>query len=119
MRVLRRSPHELVLAVDAPLYAEDVVFKCFYWYGDKYNVTINRSADGHDLVVTLATKGGLLSDAALSQLESMVQRDLIDFKTRDIVAKETRIVRELLIAKAFAHSDDFDSLPPGSVESQK
>lgn len=117
MRVLERSATTLAVAIDVSLYPEDVVFKCFYWYGDKYDVTIDRGAGGPELVVRLAMKDGPLAEEALRQLESKIQRDLVDFKTRDIVAKETRIIRELLIAKAFAHSDDLDSPPPGSVES--
>ena len=35
-----------------------------------------------------------------------IKQDLLDFKLRDIINKETRIIRELLIAKAFANYDD-------------
>lgn len=63
-----------------------------------------------------------LPDSKLEEkeLESMLlrlKRDLIDFNLRDIVAKETRTVRELLIAKAFS-SFDTEEPPPGSEESQ-
>ena len=33
------------------------------------------------------------------------KRDLIDFKLRDIVTKETQTIRELITAKAFAYFD--------------
>ena len=43
-----------------------------------------------------------------------LERDLIDFKLREIVVKETKNVRDLLIAKAFAHQDDLEE-PPGEI----
>jgi len=44
-----------------------------------------------------------------------IKKDLIDFKTRDIVAKETANIRTLLIAKAFANNDEFDEVPFGDI----
>ena len=44
-----------------------------------------------------------------------LKNDLIDFQVRDIVTKETKNVRDLLIAKAFATTDKYETNPPGEV----
>jgi His-Xaa-Ser system protein HxsD len=103
------GPDRLKLVLDLTLYPEDAVFKCFYWYASSYDVTINRTSDTQ-LCVALAWKSEPSSPDFKNQIESKIRRDLIDFKTRDIVAKETRVVRDLLVAKAFAHGDDFDNI---------
>ena len=115
MKVVERTETGLLFEVDASLYGEDVLFKCLYWYTGAYDVVINRTSDGSAFRVSLARKENAGDSAPAEDLESRLRRDLVDFKTRDIVAKETRVIRELLIAKAFASFDDLDSTPPGSV----
>jgi His-Xaa-Ser system protein HxsD len=109
------GPAGIELQLDSGLYTEAVVFKCFYWYGADYEVVINRAADGRSLSVVLSPRAGPLSGEHVDALVSRVRRDLIDFKTRDIVARETQGIRELLVAKAFAASDEFDQPPLGSI----
>lgn len=103
-----------MLDLDVTLYGEDVVFKCFYWYGDNYDVTIARNGDD-SLKVSISPKLDQLTQESLRLLESRIRQDLIDFKTRDIVTKETAIIRQLLVAKAFANNDELESLPPGTA----
>jgi His-Xaa-Ser system protein HxsD len=113
--ILDRRSDLFRVRIDSSLYSEDVVFKCFYWYGGAYTVDIAKGDDGGSLVVSLVPKNRSMTHEALDSLEAKVKQDLLDFKTRDIVSKETKVVRELLVAKAFAHSDQFDSPPPGRV----
>jgi His-Xaa-Ser system protein HxsD len=105
----------LRLRLDSALYSEAVVFKCFYWYGKDFDVTIEKVNSGQELTVTLIPHRSTLTVEELERLHSRVRRDLIDFKTRDIVARETRAIRELIVAKAFAHSDEFDQSPIGTI----
>jgi len=51
----------------------------------------------------------------IQALISDIRKNLIDFKTRDLVAKETADIKALLIAKAFANEEDFDEFPPGDL----
>ena len=109
------TPTSIELRLDGRMYNEAVIFKCFYWYGSEYEVVIDAAPDGTSFSVTLAPRSGSFSGPDIEALCSRVRRDLVDFKTRDIVARETRSVRELLVAKAFASSDDFDDPPPVDV----
>jgi His-Xaa-Ser system protein HxsD len=105
----------LELLLDSGLYNEAVIFKCFYWYGAEYEVVIDRVADGKSLSVVLSPRTGPLAVEQVDALVSRVRRDLLDFKTRDIVARETQAIRELLVAKAFANFDELDEPPLGSI----
>jgi His-Xaa-Ser system protein HxsD len=109
------GPNRLEFLLDAEIYNEAVAFKCFYWYGAEYEVVIDRAREGRSLSVVLSPRTGALAGDAAESLISRVRRDLVDFKTRDIVARETRAIRELLVAKAFADTDDFDEPPLGTV----
>lgn len=99
------------IQIDNRLYSAEVIHKCFYWYRDKYAIEINTGQDS--FIITI-------SDPKIEwNIESMIRKikaDLIDFKTREIITNETMNIREMLIAKAFAHNDEFDEYPPGNVD---
>lgn len=111
MKVIECSEDRLVLDVDATLYPEPVVFKCFYWYGDRFTVDIQREAEDR-LRVSLLPHDPIPD---WTQVQTRIRRDLIDFRTRQIVADETRAVRELIAAKAFASLDPLPLAQPGDV----
>jgi His-Xaa-Ser system protein HxsD len=91
--------NEIILVIDKNIYNEDVLHKCFYWYGANFNVEISNNSAESFLVRLIAKH----ENENLQEALEKVQRDLIDFKLRDIVTKETKTIRELLIAKAFAY----------------
>lgn len=90
----------LELKVDGTLYSESVVFKTFYWYtGNGYDVAIEKNNENLFYVRMKMPEGTPATEGFVSK----IRQDLIDFKLRAIVAEETKSVRELIIAKAFAH----------------
>lgn len=113
MEILHKQPNELGIHLDANIYNIEVVHKCFYWYGEHFDVEIDQ--EGDIISVMLSRKEGVVSDSFFDQLKSRIKRDMLDFKTRDIVTRETQNVRDLLIAKAFSHLDELDENPPGEV----
>ncbi len=102
----------VVCTIPLALYNVDVLHKCFYWYAADYGVDIDISQTEW-AVVSLWPKSSKLTSA--TELESRIRTDLVDFKTRDIIANETKTIRELLIAKAFSSSDEYEQRPPGEV----
>jgi len=106
--------NEVIVFADTSLYSKDSIFKCLYWYGDKFHTNLSF-ADSNTYRVSVKPISTLqLSPDELEYLLLKVERDLIDFNLRDIVTKETQNVRDLLIAKAFSNGE-FDELPPGEV----
>lgn len=90
--------HELLIYLEKTLYDIDVLYKCFYWYSSDYVVDINDYSTKCYLV-----KLNVDDLNGADSLISRIKKDLIDFKLRDIVTKETKNIRELMIAKAFAN----------------
>jgi His-Xaa-Ser system protein HxsD len=99
MKNIVKFDNELHFSLNEELYDEDVLFKCFYWYGADYNVEIDKKDTA--FLVILTSKSEIKIDH--NSLLIKIKQDLIDFKLRDIVTKETKNIRELLTAKAFAH----------------
>jgi His-Xaa-Ser system protein HxsD len=104
----------LVLELNRELYNEATLYKCFYWYTGKYQLSI-ALADETWWKVRLFLGDEHLSNFEIDSLQRKLMQDLIDFKLRDIVNNETRIIRELIVAKAFANYDDEDADPMTQV----
>jgi His-Xaa-Ser system protein HxsD len=98
------------ITIDSNLYSSEVVHKCFYWYGGKFLVDIKT--EGSFFVISLSNPN---KEVSIEKILNQIKTDLIDFQTREIVSKETKNIREMLIAKAFAHDDEFDEFPPNNV----
>jgi His-Xaa-Ser system protein HxsD len=106
--------NEIIVFADTSLYSKDSIFKCLYWYGDKFHTNVSF-ADSNTYRVSVKPISTMqLSSDELESLLLKVERDLVDYNLRDIVTKETQNVRDLLIAKAFSNGE-FDELPPGEV----
>ncbi|RYE57212.1 MAG: His-Xaa-Ser system protein HxsD [Sphingobacteriales bacterium] len=78
------------------------LYKCFYWYGGNFDVVISHP-NTQQYQIELSPK---FESPDFNETISKVKRDLIDFKLRNIVTKETQTIRELIVAKAFANYDD-------------
>ncbi len=105
---------EIIVFADISLYSKDSIFKCLYWYGDNYHTNVSF-ADSNTYKISLkAMSDNPLSEEHAEKLLQKLERDLVDFNLRDIVTKETKNIRDLLIAKAFSNGE-FDELPPGEL----
>lgn len=105
---------EINVFADASIFNKEAIMKCLYWYGDKFHVDLQLNNSGFynislRLHESLETKPGDL-EFYLQKLE----RDLIDYSLRDIISRETKNIRDLLVAKAFSNGE-FDEEPQGNV----
>lgn len=105
---------EIIVYADSSLYSKDSLFKCLYWYGDKFHTNISFYNESIYRVSIKPINENDLGEEKLNELLFRLERDLIDFNLRDIVSKETQNIRDLLIAKAFSNGE-LDELPPGEV----
>jgi His-Xaa-Ser system protein HxsD len=106
--------NEIIVFADTSLYSKDSIFKCLYWYGDKFHTNVSFADSNTYRVSVKPISTNQLSQQEQENLLLKLERDLVDFNLRDIVTKETQNVRDLLIAKAFSNGE-FDELPPGDV----
>jgi His-Xaa-Ser system protein HxsD len=89
-----------------------VLLKCFYWYGGTFDVDITPAGDTKFQVSLKAIDPEYAPD--WYNIVMKLKRDLVDFGLRQIVADETRTVRELIIAKAFVHYEEGE-IPSSNV----
>ena len=105
---------EIVVYCPVSLYSKDSVFKCLYWYGDKFHTAVGfADIDTYKIIIRPKADSNLNPEDFDFYLLK-IERDLIDFNLRDIVTKETKNIRELLIAKAFSNGE-FDEDPVGDI----
>ncbi|GGC50080.1 hypothetical protein GCM10011386_47940 [Parapedobacter defluvii] len=102
--------HKAQLKVNRELYGEKVIHKCLYWWAARLSVDFDK--DDTSFVITLSDPTESLN---LKDVIASMKRDLIDFRTREIITDETKHIRAMLIAKAFANDDAFDENPPGGI----
>lgn len=98
---------KIELLIDSAIYCEEVIYKCFYWYTNNFNVEIEKVHDGTYKIVLTAK----IEKISIEEVLTKIKKDLIDFKLRQIVFLETKNIREIIIAKAFAYYDvEFEPL---------
>lgn len=105
---------KITVFADISMYSKDAVFKCLYWFGGKFRTNVSFfDSDTYCIVLKLWEHAGIKEDELPFYLQKL-ERDLIDFQLRDTISKETKNIRDLLVAKAFSNGE-FDEEPPGDV----
>jgi len=102
----RISDNSIAFGIDTSIFNDTVITKTCYWLSGDFFVF--QEISNNKLTVTLEKRDGSINDECFLYLKNKINQDLIDFKTRDIVNKETKNIREILLVKAFANNDDFE-----------
>jgi His-Xaa-Ser system protein HxsD len=111
MRIEKLQTNSCKIYLDKSVYSLNTIFKCFYWYKSNYEIDIDAKGEYHEVHIST-----LQNELALDELIPKIKADLIDFKTREIIHNETKNIRELLVAKAFAQGEEYDQPPPGGLD---
>ena len=98
--------HWHVVDIDAEAFSLEVVVKATYWLSGRYCIDLRLETERRRHLVGIGLTERPLSQEECAEAETRFRRDLIDFRTRALIDQETRTLRELLVAKAFAHGDD-------------
>ncbi|MGF7230966.1 His-Xaa-Ser system protein HxsD [Arachidicoccus sp.] len=106
--------HEINAFVDCTLFSKESVLKCLYWYGDKFHTSISLADFSYVVSLKPLINSNIHDDELILYLQKF-ERDLIDFQIRDIIAIETKNIRDILVAKAFSNGE-FDEDPVGEIE---
>ena len=108
---IKTNDKKTIITIDSNTYSEDVIYKCMYWYGAEFIVDIRKNEISNKFEITLQKKSNYEEKQNLNE---RIKQDLIDFKLRDIVTKETQVIRELITAKAFSNFQS-DEIPSGDI----
>lgn len=95
------------LRVTLPLdvYGLDAIFRSCYWLTDRCYVYLAPPAKGLLEVNLVAKEGGV---SLTDQLIWKFLNNLIDQRLRIDIGRETRAIREMIVAQAFAETDLID-----------
>ena len=115
MKILFKN-HTILIKLDIEIYNIEMLHKCFYWYTDEFIVEIKQKKNTAEVKLSMKDLLKLNRDSnEYKKLINKIKNDIIDFKSRDIITKETKNIRELLIAKAFYPLDEGVETPPGDI----
>lgn len=92
----------MTIEIDRRIYNDSVISKAIYWLSGDYLIVRSLLNDITESI-SITTKSGSISE---QELEIKLMQTLNDFKLRQIVADETRDIKTILYAKAFAEDED-------------
>lgn len=90
----------MIIEVDKNIYSDIVISKVAYWLSSQYTVKRRVLNDLEKIEII-----GSIENADI--LEREFFKMLNDYKLREIIANETREIKTILYAKAFAEDDNF------------
>lgn len=91
------------IKIDRRIYSDTVISKAVYWLSDDYIIVRNQLDDFTESISAISKDGKVWDEISW---QSRLMGALNDFKLREIVADETRDIKTILYAKAFAEDDD-------------
>jgi His-Xaa-Ser system protein HxsD len=99
------SEHTLSIFVDTNIYSLEVLFRTCYGFTDRCYLFLEQSDNPQIIRVRFASKS---LESPLSITAAEFSNELVNQRVRLDVANETRSIRELIVAQAFAETDLLD-----------
>jgi His-Xaa-Ser system protein HxsD len=96
--------NSLVVAVNGDLYSREALFRVCYLFTDGCYLFLSQDENSPIIQVRFNRKS---PDTDLNEMASEFSNELINQKVRLDVAAETKAIRELIVAQAFAEADLF------------
>jgi His-Xaa-Ser system protein HxsD len=97
----------LHIIIPQKLFSKEAILNCFYWKLNELNIHFSMfSTREFQISIDLTS----ISHQKKDSLKNTLPNDLLDFELREIVNKETKNIKELILAKAFANGllDDLE-----------
>ena len=92
----------MVFTIDKRIYNDNVISKVVYWLSGDYSI-VRKTIDEYSEQVEI---NAINKDIKDGSVEVRITQLLNDFKLRQIVADETRDIKTILYAKAFAEDEE-------------
>lgn len=91
------TDNRAIVKIDSDIYSKEVVAKVEYWLSRDF--TIMQSIDGKDWMLSLESQNAVAWDEVKRQLS----QTLVDYQMREVIADETKDIKNILYIKAFAN----------------
>lgn len=98
----------LNIFIPQKLYSREAILNFLYWKLHESSVHFSVFSD-KEFQVSIELSA--FSIEQIADIKKIISNELIDYELREIVSKETKNIRELIVAKAFANGilDDLES----------
>ncbi len=109
---MKEEKSAITFLLDSRIFSKNGIIKCLYWYSKEFQISVNLKDDFfYDIRLVSNIE---MSENEKKKYKQKLNQEFIDYNLRDIVSQETKTIRELIIAKAFAHGE-FDEEPKGDL----
>lgn len=109
---LQDGPGRARLEVDSAIYSLPAILRACYWFTDRAYLLVTRAAPGQYRIELVPKDPG----QSHRDLAGELANSLLDHQVRVELQQETRTIRELIVAKAFAEGDLLEDAVPGGLE---
>lgn len=92
----------MTIKIDRRIYNDSVISKAVYWFSGDF-IIVRNILDDNTEMLTISSGDQTINETSL---ETKLMQTLNDFKLRQIVADETRDIKTILYAKAFAEDEN-------------
>lgn len=92
----------MTITIDRRIYNDSVISKAIYWLAGNYIIVRSLLDDNSESISITANAKKITEE----RLKTILMQTLNDFKLRQIIADETRDIKTILYAKAFAEDED-------------
>lgn len=92
----------MTVEIDRRIYNDSVISKAIYWLSGDYMIVRSLLDDNTESLLINTNDANVAEET----LKATLMKALNDFKLRQIVADETRDIKAILYAKAFAEDED-------------
>jgi His-Xaa-Ser system protein HxsD len=96
------TDNELTISVNTSVYTTHALFRVCYLFTDTCYIFLSHDLDSSVIKVRFTGKS---SDTNLTAIAGEFSNELINQEVRLNVANETKQIRELIVAQAFAEAD--------------
>lgn len=94
------AENRAIAKIDLDIYSKEVVAKVVYWLSRDF--TIMQSVNGKYLTLSFETQNVVILDKVKQRLSQL----LTDYQMREIIAAETKDIKNILYIKAFANVEE-------------
>ena len=88
------------IIVDRNIYSDSVISKVVYWLSSEYVIKRLSDTNNENIEINVDSKNA-------EKIETKFFQMLNDYKLREVIAKETKEIKTILYAKAFADDENF------------
>lgn len=92
----------MTIKIDRRIYSDSVISKAIYWLSGDF-IIVRSLLDDDIEQLSITANSDSIDEITI---ENKLMQALNDFKLRQIIADETRDVKTILYAKAFAEDED-------------